>query len=117
MMRRSRTAEHSLSCDHVDDNALAVPGERGLLRFHVMDGTTDPVETLTCAQHGGATDTRAMQRLGRARAGPRTRTVAPKRGYVRTWLRIGPLIQSVERAAEDALAQHPGARLRIVGHS
>lgn len=82
-----------------------------------MDGTTDPVETLIFAQHGWADDNRAMQRLGQALAGPRTRVVAPKLGYVRTWLRIEPLIQSVERAAEVALADHPAARLRIVGHS
>jgi pimeloyl-ACP methyl ester carboxylesterase len=43
--------------------------------------------------------------------------IAPKLGYVRTWLRIEPLIESAERAAVAALAEHPHARFRIVGHS
>jgi pimeloyl-ACP methyl ester carboxylesterase len=82
-----------------------------------MGGTPDPVETLLFAQHGWADDNRAMQRFGESLALPRTRVIATKLGYVRTWLRIEPLIATAERVAEDALAQHPNARLRIVGHS
>lgn len=82
-----------------------------------MAGTADPVNTLVFAQHGWADDNRAMQRLGQALAPSHARVIAPALGFVRTWLRIEPLIQIVERAAEDALAAHPAARLRIVGHS
>jgi pimeloyl-ACP methyl ester carboxylesterase len=78
---------------------------------------TPQIHTLLFAQHGWADDNRAMQRLGTALAVPGTRVIAPKLGYVRTWLRIEPLIATVERAAVDALAEHPNVRLRIVGHS
>jgi pimeloyl-ACP methyl ester carboxylesterase len=75
------------------------------------------VETLLFAQHGWADDNRAMQRLGTALAQPGARVIATNLGYVRTWLRIEPLIEIAERSAQDALAEHPNARIRVVGHS
>src|SRR4051812_26436293 len=82
-----------------------------------MDPMTGSVETLVFAQHGWADDNRAMQRLGAAMALPGARVIAPNLGYVRTWLRIEPLIEIAERAVQEALAEHPNARLRIIGHS
>ena len=82
-----------------------------------MDSTPGSVETILFAQHGWADNSRAMQRLGAAVAPPGTQVIAPDLGYVQTWLRIEPLIQTVERAAEAALAEHPEARIRLIGHS
>src|SRR4051812_12114358 len=82
-----------------------------------MDPMTGSVETLVFAQHGWADDNRAMQRLGVAMAQPGARVIAPRLGYVRTWLRIEPLIEIVERAVREALTEHPDARFRVIGHS
>ncbi|MCC7367102.1 MAG: lysophospholipase [Chloroflexi bacterium] len=77
----------------------------------------DPVETLLFAQHGWADTNQAMIRFGREIASPGDLVIAPNLGYVRTWLRIEPLIQTVAYAVEEALAAHPRARIRAVGHS
>jgi len=82
-----------------------------------MAGTPEPIKTILFAQHGWADNNQAMQRLGDALAAPGTRVIAPSLGYVRTWLRIEPLIEIAEQAAEQALTEHPDARVRAVGHS
>ncbi|MGE3272274.1 MAG: alpha/beta hydrolase [Chloroflexota bacterium] len=75
------------------------------------------IDTLLFAQHGWADNNQAMLRFGEAIASPGALVIAPNLGYVRTWLRIEPLIETAERAAADALAEHPQARIRAVGHS
>lgn len=82
-----------------------------------MNDTRAPVETLLFAQHGWADDNRAMQRLGAAMEQPGARVIATNLGYVRTWLRIEPLIEIAEQAAQEALTEHPEARIRVIGHS
>jgi pimeloyl-ACP methyl ester carboxylesterase len=79
--------------------------------------TAIPVETLLFAQHGWADTNQAMQRFGETVASPGSLVIAPNLGYIRSWLRMGPLIEIAERAAETALAEHPEARVRVVGHS
>jgi hypothetical protein len=76
-----------------------------------------PIETLLFAQHGWADTNHAMQRFGETVALPGSLVIAPSLGYVRTWLRIEPLIEIAEREAERALAEYPEARIRAVGHS
>jgi pimeloyl-ACP methyl ester carboxylesterase len=68
-------------------------------------------------QHGWADDNRAMLALGQALATERTHIVAPNLGYLKTWLRITPLIEIAEQAALATLAQYPNLPWRIVGHS
>ena len=75
------------------------------------------VETLLFAQHGWADTNQAMQRFGETVAEPGSLVIAPNLGYIRSWLRIEPLIEITERAATRALAEHPEARVRVVGHS
>ena len=76
-----------------------------------------PIETLLFAQHGWADTNQAMQRFGETVASPGSLVIAPSLGYVRTWLRIEPLIEIAEHAAARALAAYPKARIRVVGHS
>jgi pimeloyl-ACP methyl ester carboxylesterase len=76
-----------------------------------------PIQTLLFAQHGWADTNQAMQRFGEAVASPGSLVIAPNLGYVRTWLRIEPLIEIVEHEAARALAEYPQARIRAVGHS
>jgi pimeloyl-ACP methyl ester carboxylesterase len=88
------------------------------VRHHVQVNTTpERIETLLFAQHGWADNNQAMLSFGREVAGPGELVIAPNLGYVRTWLRIEPLIATAERAVTDALGQHPQARIRAIGHS
>jgi pimeloyl-ACP methyl ester carboxylesterase len=79
--------------------------------------TPIPVETLLFAQHGWADNNLAMQWFGETVASPGSLVIAPSLGYMRTWLRIEPLIEIAERAALRAMAEHPEARIRAIGHS
>ena len=82
-----------------------------------MADTPLPIETLLFAQHGWADNNQAMQRFGETVAPPGSLVIAPNLGYVRTWLRIEPLIEIAEHEAARALAEYPDARIRVVGHS
>ena len=57
-----------------------------------------PVETLLFAQHGWADTNQAMQRFGETVASPGSLVIAPNLGFIRSWLRMGPLIEIAERA-------------------
>jgi hypothetical protein len=76
-----------------------------------------PIKTLLFAQHGWADTNQAMLRFGETVASPGSLVIAPSLGYVRTWLRIEPLIEIAEQEAVRALAEHPRARIRAIGHS
>src|SRR5690349_11312276 len=92
----------------------------GMLGDALTSRTDDgqrPVETIVFAQHGWADTNRAMVRFGETIASPAALVIAPNLGYIRSWLRIEPLITIAESAAAEALERHPEARLRIVGHS
>lgn len=78
---------------------------------------SSPPDCLLFVQHGWADDSRAMLQLGRALVSPQTPIVAPSLGYIQTWLRIEPLIQTVEQAVIQALQDYPDLPLRIIGHS
>ena len=73
------------------------------MRHHVRvsavtpEATTPEIDTLLFAQHGWADTNQAMLRFGQEIAGPGDLVIAPNLGYVRTWLRIEPLIATVER--------------------
>jgi pimeloyl-ACP methyl ester carboxylesterase len=77
----------------------------------------DAPAVLLFAQHGWADTNRSMLRFGQTVATPGTRVIAPNLGYVRTWLRMEPLIAAAERVAAEALDEHPGVPIRIAGHS
>lgn len=88
------------------------------MRHHVwVSATTPEIDTLLFAQHGWADTNQAMLRFGQDVASPTDLVIAPNLGYVRTWLRIEPLIETVERAVSEALSQHPHASIRAIGHS
>jgi pimeloyl-ACP methyl ester carboxylesterase len=76
-----------------------------------------PITTLLFAQHGWADTNQAMLRFGETVASPGSLVIAPSLGYVRTWLRIEPLIEIAEQEAVRVLAEYPEARIRAVGHS
>ncbi|NTU81078.1 MAG: alpha/beta hydrolase [Chloroflexales bacterium] len=58
-----------------------------------------------------------MRELAGSVADPGTAIIAPDLGYLRTWLRIKPLIDTVERHAVAAFAAHPQVQASVIGHS
>lgn len=68
-------------------------------------------------QHGWADDNREILKLGSQLPTAQATVIAPCLNYVQTWLRIDPLIDTVEAIAQATAAQYPGVPFRIVGHS
>lgn len=88
----------------------------------VKMATLDAMKTVTpevilYAQHGWADDHRAIASLANSLATSNTLVVTPNLGYLKTWLRIEPLIQAVEALVLDNLKRYPTSPIRIVGHS
>ncbi|EKQ67028.1 putative hydrolase or acyltransferase of alpha/beta superfamily [Leptolyngbyaceae cyanobacterium JSC-12] len=83
----------------------------------MLSVTTKYPETILYAQHGWADDHRTMASLASSLATPNTMVVTPCLGYIRTWLRINPLIQTVENEVADNIVRHPTSPIRVVGHS
>jgi len=69
------------------------------------------------AQHGWADDHRAIATLAHTLADGTTQVLTPSLGYIKTWLRMEPLIQQVEQLALTTARRHPALPLRIIGHS
>ena len=69
------------------------------------------------AQHGWADTNQAIASLANTLVPKSVPVIAPDLGWVRTWVRIAPLIQQVEQAATDALHRYPDHGWRIMGHS
>src|SRR4028119_1093880 len=78
---------------------------------------TEALDFVLYAQHGWADSCKAIATLAQAVATPKTRLITPDLGYIRTWLRIEPLIQQVERIAIDTFTSYPNTPVRIIGHS
>lgn len=72
---------------------------------------------LLFVQHGWADTNRKMLQLARTVAPPNTQIITPNLGYIRTWLRMDPLIDHVEQSALEILAYSPRIPIRIIGHS
>ena len=69
------------------------------------------------AQHGWADTNQAIASLAQSIAPDQTPVIAPNLGWLRTWVRIEPLIQQVEQAATETLQHYPDHSWRIIGHS
>jgi hypothetical protein len=69
------------------------------------------------AQHGWADTNIGIEKLAQAVATPKTLIVAPDLGYLKTWLRIEPLIARVEEIAIATVNRYPNTPIRIIGHS
>lgn len=77
----------------------------------------DTPDFVLFAQHGWADDSKAMAALAHGAATSNTHIVTPSLGWVKTWIRIEPLVQVVERIATEAIATYPNTRIKIIGHS
>ncbi|MDX2239175.1 MAG: alpha/beta hydrolase [Leptolyngbyaceae cyanobacterium bins.302] len=69
------------------------------------------------AQHGWADEHQAIAALAASLATPETLVITPNLGYLKTWIRIEPLIQAVEASVANMIAQYPAVPIRAIGHS
>ncbi len=69
------------------------------------------------AQHGWADNDRAIAKMAQTLATPHSLLIVPDLGWVKTWLRIQPLIAQVEKIASEAIDNYPHIPIRIMGHS
>ena len=82
----------------------------------------DP-EFILFAQHGWSDNGRDINTLATALVEPdnevyqNTVVVAPSLGLIRTYWRIKPLINKLEKLVQEKLGQYPSAQLKIMGHS
>lgn len=76
------------------------------------------------AQHGWSDNGRDINTLAKALVEPdnedtqdTTVVVAPSLGLIRTYWRINPLINKLDKLVQEKLDQYPEAQLKIIGHS
>ncbi|NJK62198.1 MAG: alpha/beta hydrolase [Synechococcaceae cyanobacterium SM2_3_1] len=76
-----------------------------------------PPDYLLFAQHGWADTATAIRSLALELGSDSTPVIAPDLGWLATWIRIDPLIQTVETTAESWFVNYPDTPWRIIGHS
>lgn len=69
------------------------------------------------AQHGWADDNREIAALASSLATSKIRVIAPRLGYIQTWIRIEPLIRVVEEIAIATTTAYPNTPIKIIAHS
>lgn len=69
------------------------------------------------AQHGWADDSSAIASLARTLVSSDNVVIAPDLGFVKTWLRMEPLVAKVTQIAQETIEKYPQTPLRIIGHS
>jgi hypothetical protein len=75
------------------------------------------IDFILYAQHGWADTSKAIAKLANGLATSNTMVVTPNLGYLKTWIRIEPLINQVETIVTENLENYPEIPLRIIGHS
>ncbi|MEM6612355.1 MAG: lysophospholipase [Cyanobacteria bacterium P01_C01_bin.72] len=74
-------------------------------------------EYLLFAQHGWADTGNNIGRLANAAAASTTKVIAPSLGLIKTFIRLKPLVEQLEKIAAAEIANYPQASLKILGHS
>jgi len=69
------------------------------------------------AQHGWADNNLGIAKLAQSLATSQTLVVTPNLGWLKTWLKMQPLIKKVETVAIANFKQYPDTPIRIIGHS
>ncbi|MEL7407169.1 MAG: alpha/beta hydrolase, partial [Cyanobacteria bacterium J06558_2] len=74
-------------------------------------------EFLLFAQHGWADNSRRIGQLAEAAADSQTLIIAPSLGWLKTFVRISPLVKELEQIAAQTLQDYPQTPIKILGHS
>ncbi|MEL6909533.1 MAG: lysophospholipase [Cyanobacteria bacterium J06631_6] len=72
---------------------------------------------LLFAQHGWADTGNNIGRLASAAADAETKVIVPSLGLIKTFIRLQPLVEQLEKIAAAEIAHHPQAQIKIMGHS
>jgi pimeloyl-ACP methyl ester carboxylesterase len=75
------------------------------------------IDCILFAQHGWADNTNRITQLAQRLADANTLVISPNLGWLNTWIAIEPLITRVETEVTKAIATHPHAKIKIIGHS
>lgn len=75
------------------------------------------IDFILFAQHGWADITNRISQLAQRLADSNTLVISPNLGWLNTWIAIEPLITRVEAEVTKAIATHPHAKIKIIGHS
>lgn len=76
-----------------------------------------PTNFVLFAQHGWADNNQAIASLANTLIANNSPVIAPDLGWAKTWVRIEPLIEQVEKVALKAIEDYPDYSWRIIGHS
>ncbi|GAB4529811.1 MAG: hypothetical protein Tsb0014_12010 [Pleurocapsa sp.] len=82
-----------------------------------MNATNYDPEYLLFAQHGWGNTGDDIGKLAEALAKPNSIVIAPSFDWVKTTIRINPLIREVEKLVEDRIFNYPRTPIRIITHS
>ena len=75
-------------------------------------------EYLLFAQHGWADTGNNIGGLAKAAAADsKTKVIAPSLGLIKTFIRLQPLVEQLEKIVAAEIANYPQASLKILGHS
>ncbi|MEM7757463.1 MAG: lysophospholipase [Cyanobacteria bacterium P01_A01_bin.40] len=74
-------------------------------------------EFLLFAQHGWADTGTNIGNLAAAAADSQTLTIAPSLGWLKTFIRIQPLVRQLEKIATEIIHDYPQTPIKIIGHS
>jgi hypothetical protein len=69
------------------------------------------------AQHGWADNGEEINKLAQTLATDKSLVIAPDLGWWKTWIRIEPLIEELEKIVLNTIKEHPNLSMRIIGHS
>lgn len=72
---------------------------------------------LLFAQHGWADNHKSLSKLTQELVNDNTLLIAPSLGIIKTFIRILPLVKTVETIADRTISQYPETPIRIIGHS
>jgi pimeloyl-ACP methyl ester carboxylesterase len=77
----------------------------------------EDIDFILFAQHGWADNTDRISQLAQRLADAKTLVISPNLGWLNTWIAIEPLVIKVEAEVLKAIAIHPDANIKIIGHS
>lgn len=69
------------------------------------------------AQHGWADNNKKIEQLARLLGREKNVVIAPNLGWLKTWFRIEPLINKLEKIVIENNQKYPNLPMRIIGHS
>ncbi|MEA5536544.1 serine aminopeptidase domain-containing protein [Crocosphaera sp. XPORK-15E] len=77
----------------------------------------DAPDFILFAQHGWADTNEEISQLATTLVTPKTKIIAPNLGWLKTWLSLDDLLETVETSSLEIIEKYPTTPWRIIGHS